>query len=87
MFQVTGGDPVVAGTTSASPSTAFDLKGTVTINAPIIDFNQSVELKDDLVTGISVGFVQTLMASTRAAIYGRGGKELFRKTITTPPVA
>ena len=82
MFTVTGGDPVVAGTTTASPSS--DLKGAVMIRAPTIDLNQDVALKDDLVTGISVGFVQTLMASTRAAIYGRGGKELFRKTITTP---
>lgn len=84
MFQVTGGGPVVAGTTTASLSSDPVLKGTVMIRAPIIDLNQDVALKDDLATGISVGFVQTLMASTRAAIYGRGGKELFRKTITTP---
>lgn len=84
LFTVAAPAPTVSGAVSARPSSK--VPGAVEIVGPTIALQTTVTLAhpDDLEQGLSIGYVQTLMASRRQGVYGVKGREAMRRTTSTP---
>ncbi|MGB1451495.1 MAG: hypothetical protein ACPG7E_07280, partial [Marinirhabdus sp.] len=75
MFTVSNATPQTTGNVSAVKNTADD---TVTLTAPLVDYNANVQLNSSFCSDsgafVDVGPVQTLNTSVRTGIYREGGR-------------
>lgn len=76
------GGPTTSGSVTSAMSA--EIAGAVAITGPAINSSHTVTANADLPESIEVGYVQTLKESTRLGIYGKQGKESFRRKETTP---